>query len=374
MNFSTSLRTSIKSLSLSALAATLLVACSASQQVYDDDGIYSSNESANATSQEANSSNGSNTQVYKNYFEKGAQELGELEGEGAIFTDIEEYSSEDGNAIYVDGTDFESATGYGAWGDEVQDVQVTIYNNSPIWGWNRWGGLGWNGGFGWGRGFGWGGNFWSPWYGGAYYNPFWGGGFAYYSPFYYYGNFNRFNNFNYGYANHRYNGNRVAYSAGRRSINSSGRRMGATDAIAASRSRLRTSSRSRATYSRNKGTARPTSSRNGTYRNGVSRGTPNSAQRPSTGSRPNTYSRPSSRTRPTTRPNSRPTRPSGTQSRPSSRPSGSKARPSSRPSRPMSRPSSSSRRSSYSRPSSSSSRSSGSRSTSSSSRSGGRRG
>lgn len=373
MNFSTSLRTSIKSLSLSALAATLLVACSASQQVYDDDGIYSSNESANATSQEETSSNGSNTQVYKNYFEKGAQELGELEGEGAIFTDIEEYSSEESNAIYVDGTDFESATGYGAWGDEVQDVQVTIYNNSPIWGWNRWGGLGWNGGLGWGRGFGWGGNFWSPWYGGAYYNPFLGGGFAYYSPFYYYGNFNRFNNFNYGYANHRYNGNRVAYSAGRRSINSSGRRMGATDAIAASRSRLRTSSRSRATYSRNKGTARPTSSRNGTYRNGVSRGTPNSAQRPSTGSRPNTYSRPSSRTRPTTRPNSRPTRPSGTQSRPSSRPSGSKARPSSRPSRPTSRPSSSSRRSSYSRPSSSS-RSSGSRSTSSSSRSGGRRG
>ncbi len=407
MELYTTILKSFKNLSLSLIGGVMVVSCTATQQVYDEDGIYSSSESVVVQEDQERVTDASNANVYKNYFEKGAQELEEIEEEGAVFTDIESYSSEDGSEIYIDESSFDASTGYAAWGDDPQDVEVNIYNNSPLWGFNRWGGfgfgygwggygLGWNRGFGWGGGFGnpyWGGGFWNPYWGGGFYNPYWGGGFGYAfnHPYGFYGN-----NF-YAY-NRGYRGGRVAYNTGRRTAGANvGRRSrNATDAIAASRSRLRASSgrnvtsRSRATYSRNRGTARPTNGRGTSYsdgisrgrpgsaaRDGVSRGRPTTAQRPSNGNRPNAYGRPATSTRPK---GSRPSRPNANRPSRPSRPSGTSTRPSSRPSRPAARPSrpSSSRSGSFSR-SSSSSRSSGvsrggGSSRSSGGRSGGRRG
>lgn len=387
MEFYTSLIRTTKNLSFVAVTSVFLIGCSSSQNFYDEDGIYSSPQADAASASGQEISSGANTQVYKNYFEKGVQELSELEEDGAVFTDIESYSSEAGTDIYVDGASFETNTGYAAWGDETQDVEINIYNNAPYWGFNNWGGFG-GYGYGWGGGFygnAWGGGFWSPWGYGihrGFNNPFFGYagyGFAYNRPYFHYGN--NFNNHYYGNYNRNYGG-RVAYSAGRRSaVSNTGRRSSAVNAISSSRSRLRSSSgrttqsTSRNTYSRNRGTstrvigARPTS----TSRDGITRGRPTS-----TSSDGVTRGRPTSASRDgVTRGRPSAARPSGTQSRPSRpvRPSGTYSRPASRPSRPSATPSrSSSRSSSVSRSSSSSSRSSSGSSSRSSGRSGGRRG
>lgn len=381
MEFYTSLIRTTKNLSFVAVTSVFLIGCSSTQSFYDEDGIYSSPQTDAASASDQEISSGANTQVYKNYFEKGVQELSELEEDGAVFTDIESYSSEAGTDIYVDGASFETNTGYAAWGDETQDVEINIYNNAPYWGFNNWGGFG-GYGYGWGGGFygnAWGGGFWSPWGYGfhrGFNSPFFGYGgygYAYNRPFFHYGN--NFNNHYYGNNGRNYRG-RVAYSAGRRSaVSNTGRRSSAVNAISSSRSRLRSASgrtssaTSRNTYSRNRGNSsrvigtrgRPTS----TNRDGVTRGRPTSANRDGvTRGRPNA-----------TRP-SRPTRPSGTQSRPSRpvRPSGTNSRPASSSSRPTATPSRSSSRSSSASRSSSSSRSSSGSSSRSSGRSGGRRG
>jgi len=376
MEFNTSLTSTVKNLSLVAIASVFLIGCSSTQNVYDDDGIYSSSQTDVSNVSEQEISSGANSQVYKNYFEKGAQELSELEEDGAVFTDIESYTSEAGSEIYVDGSSFETNTGYARWGDETQDVEVNIYNNNPFWGFNNFGGFGYGG-------FGFGGFYGHPWYGG-FNSPFFGygrfgyagfgfGGFGFggfgYGPFFNYGN--NFNNHFYARNGGNFRGGRVAYNNGRRSsISNAGRRSSAANAISSSRSRLRaaagraTRSTSRNTYSRSRGTGsrnigvRPSSA----SRDGVTRGRPAVAGRPASGSRPNA-----------TRP-SRPSRTSGNQARPSRpvRSSGTNSRPSSRTTRPAASSSrSSSRSSSYSRSSSrggSSSRSSGG------GRSGGRRG
>lgn len=371
------LKKSLQTLAIAVLGVITLASCSSSQTVYDEDGIYS-NPASEAEIVSTDNTGVSRTGVaYKNYFEQKAEALSQIPEEGAIFTDIESYTSTEGDLVdeeYYD--DFSEGTGYrsgnASWGEEVSDVTVNVYPSfaggfGGGFGWNQWG----FNRFGWG-GFGGGWGYYDPFFG-PFYNGWGYGGFGYgyaaWNPFCYGYNrpfYNRpFGNqhFNNGYGRR---GNGIAYSRGRRNS--------ASNVIAASRTRLRESSRSRSVYSRSRGTARPSSNRRGDARSNASR--PSNSARPS---RPN-YSRPSSTTRPTrpstsrpstTRPNtSRPSRPSTT------RPSGN-ARPASRPSRPnTSRPSSSSRPS-YSRPSSSrsssarsssSSRSSGSRS---SSRSGG---
>ena len=408
MEFNTSLMVTVKNLSFIAVTSVFLIGCSSTQNVYDEDGIYSSSQTDVSTNSEQEITNGANTQVYKNYFEKGAQELSELEQDGAVFTDIDSYSSEAGSEIYVEGTSFETNTGYAAWGDEAQDVEINIYNNSPYWGGS---GFGYGGygryGYGWGGGFygnAWGGNIWSPWGYGihrGYNSPFFGYGgygYAYNSPFLYYGN--NFNNHNHNYVNYgrNYRGN-VSYNTGRRSsVSNAGRRSSAVNAISSSRSRLRTaagrtSGTTRNTYSRNRGTSsrvigdRPTSaSRDGVTRgrptsasrDGVTRGRPTSASRDGvTRGRPTTTSRPTSGSRPNATRPSRPSRPSGTQSRPTRpvRPSGTNSRPASSSPRPAATSNRSSSRSSSTSRSSSSRSSSGSSSRSSSGvKSGGRRG
>ena len=407
MEFNTSLMVTVKNLSFIAVTSVFLIGCSSTQNVYDEDGIYSSSQTDVSTNSEQEITNGANTQVYKNYFEKGAQELSELEQDGAVFTDIDSYSSEAGSEIYVEGTSFETNTGYAAWGDEPQDVEVNIYNNGPFWGGNGFGYGGFAGyGYGWGGGFygnGWGRGFWSPWGYGfhrGFNSPFFGYngfGYAYNSPFLYYGN--NFNNHYYGNTGRNFRGS-VAYNNGRRSsVSNAGRRNTAVNAISSSRSRLRaaagrTSGTTRNTYSRNRGTSsriigdRPTSaSRDGVTRgrptsasrDGVTRGRPTSASRDGvTRGRPTSASRDGvTRGRPTTTRPSRPSRPSGTQSRPTRpvRPSGTNSRPASSSPRPAASSNRSSSRSSSASSSSSSRSSSGSSSRSSSGgRSGGRRG
>ncbi|WP_298330742.1 hypothetical protein [uncultured Dokdonia sp.] len=383
MEFNTSLLSTVKKITFLAVTSVFIIGCSSTQNIYDEDGIYNSSEAVVSNESDQKVSDGANTQVYKNYFEKGVQELSELEEDGAVFTDIESYSSEAGTDIYVDGASFETNTGYAAWGDETQDVEITIYNNNiPYW---RGFGFGY-GGFGNGFGFP---NpygirsyaaFWSPWGMGFWNTPHYGYGnfgYGYYRPFVSHGHYN------YG----TYNGARLAYnnSPRGRSLNT-GRRSSAVNAISSSRSRLRSASvrtssaTSRNTYSRNRGTStrviatRPTSAN----RDGVTRGRPTTTNRDGvTRGRPTTTNRDGvTRGRPVTTRPSRPTRPSGTQSRPSRpvRPSGTKSRPASSSSRPTATPSRSSSRSSSASRSSSPSRSSSGSSSRSSGRSGGRRG
>ena len=272
MEFNIPLKYTFKNLSLIIGATAFLVSCGSSQQFYDEDGIYSSVNTTATETQDVDPANG-NTQIYKNYFEKGAKEFGELEEEGAIFTDIESYTSE--GDVYVEGDGFETATGYAAWGDEVQDEEINIYYNSPYGAGFGYGGFGYGyGGFGFGgygygyAGYGYGGfgpyySFWSPWG----YRPFIGYGYAYGNSFY-----NRRGNFNNGFSSQfRGNRNAVAYNSGRRSLNNtrSVRRGSAASAVSASRARLRSSSgrtetvnRRRNTYTRNRGTV--SANRNGT--------------------------------------------------------------------------------------------------------------
>src|SRR5690606_11865597 len=121
---------------------------------------------------------------YKQYFGSKIDSYGDLneEDEDVIFTDIEAYTTsermdEEGNIIIDDNYD----DGYGAWGNNSENVVVNIYNY---------------GGYGSGYGFynrpyyGWYGNYWGyPYY--NYYGPSWGisYGWGYHSPYYGYYNY-----------------------------------------------------------------------------------------------------------------------------------------------------------------------------------------
>lgn len=365
-----------------------LASCSSSQAVYDDDGIYSKNNTE-IVPQEITGGTTGNGVAYRNYFEQGAEALEEIPEEGAIFTDIESYTSDDGSEgtiVYDDGTGYE--TGRAAWGEETEDITVNIYpdigfyggfgfNRFGFGGFNNWG---WGGGWAGGWGGGWGGGF-NNWGFGGWNGWGWGGpGFGFgnpWNPFCYgYGGFNGFNN---SFNNGGY-GRRVAYNGSRRTS--------ASSAIAASRARLRDNGRgttNRSTYSRGRGTTRPSTTSRGVARPTTSRG----VARPTTSrgvARPSTsrgVARPSGNTRGVARPSTSRgvARPSGN-SRGVARPSGNSRPSSASRSRGNSRPSSTSRsRSSSSRGtsarSSSSRSSSGSRGGSSrggSSRRGGGRG
>ncbi|RMB63971.1 hypothetical protein EAX61_00895 [Dokdonia sinensis] len=354
------LHRSIKPLAIAVLGAIALISCSSSQTVYDEDGIYSNPASETEVVITDNSGVTSTGVAYKNYFEQKADALGQIPEEGAIFTDIESYTSTEGDLQdeeYYD--DFSEGTGYrvgnAAWGEEVSDIVVNVYPSyaGGFWG----GGFGFNqwgfNRFGWG-GFGGGWGYYDPFFG-PFYNGWGFGGFGYgfgapWNPFCY--GFNR-PFYNRPFGNQHFNngfgrgGNGIAYSRGRRNS--------ASSAIAASRARLRESSRSRSVYSRDRGTVRPSSGNRGDARSSVRRST-NSART----SRPS-YSRPASGARPSS-PNT---------ARSSTSRSRGNARPATRTSRSSTARSSSSSRPSYSRPSSSS-RSSSARSSSSSRSSGSR--
>jgi len=314
------------SLVFTGVLALLLTSCGV---YYDpgyasEDGIYTSESSTTANEGAVDKTN-----YYKQYFQSKDKTFEDLPEEGAVFTDIDSYSTtesldEEGYIVIEENEEYQG--GNAGWGSNgTDDVTINIYNTPAI----GFGGFnGFYGGFGYG-GFGYGGYGFNPyWYGFGnpyWYRPFWGIGYSPYGfgfggafCYPYYGG--------YGYYN------TIAYQRGRRNIDYSSGRV-------ATRGR----SNARTSYSRSELNRRIVS-RSNPRGNSVNRGRP-------TTSRPNSsYNRPNS---------NRPSRPS--YNRPSNnRPSNSRpsySRPSnSRPS--YSRPSNS--RPSYSRPSSS--RSSGSRS------------
>lgn len=298
-----------------ALVAAILVSCGSYEQATYNDGIYGDERNASYGEQPVQSSPSSTS--YSQYFSDVADQYGEVEGEATVITDVESYSTAGNGPVN------------GAWGEQVDDVTVNVYNTggigawgygfanfgyfrprfyNPYWGsyqgfgwgggWNNfgvwgspyigagfgWGGWGWNNGFGPGFGFGFG----NPYWGGGFYNPYWNG--------YRYGN-------SYAYANGYRNGRsgiygRSNYNLGRsNNVGRAGRTYGRTGRNSTVRPRS------------TRPGARPSTTRPGAQRPRTTR--PGAQAKPRT-------TRPSAGTsRPrTTRP--RTTRPS-TQSRPSYR-------------------------------------------------------
>src|SRR5690606_23220783 len=210
------------------VALPLVIACGSSQKstVYDNDGIYNSeNDSYYEEEPVVNNNQGpytadpiQNQNYYKQYFDTKTQQYADEPSDSTdVFTDVEKYTSTDvvvdENGYFVEGTSYSQNTGWG----EVSNLEVNVYT-SPYYGyydfyWMRpvgwygyWGISPWYGGWGWNYGYGYAWNYWG-WYSPVWYGWGWG------HPNYY--NYN-----NHHYANH--NGY-VAYNRGRSSANYNGR-------------------------------------------------------------------------------------------------------------------------------------------------------
>jgi|SRR6476660_1521464 len=166
----------------------------------DRDGIYGSNDKGNAQTEPT---------TRKDYFS-----AYKTDENTEVFTDVENYNTtyaETPTAVAQE----QSATNYGGWGDNTENVTVNVYGgNWPYWGWNNY----WYGSY-----WGWG---WNSWIGPSW-TIGWGWGYPYYGyygygyPYYGYG----WNNYYYGngYHNH-YSNHSYAYNSGRRNYNYNGGR------------------------------------------------------------------------------------------------------------------------------------------------------
>jgi len=190
-----------------------LTSCGMYQQATYDDGIYSSDQERIQTTETVNTGN----DPYQNYFEQKSLEAEDRYG--AIFTDVDSYSSQDyaDPEVNVDAIGYTES--YAAWGQEIDDITVNVYAGtglgfSPfgvglwnrgfrgnLWGWNGGWGFGWNNwgwnNWGWNNAWGFGWNNWG-----------WNGGLL--GPYGYYG----YGGFYSPYFRHGYNG--YAYNTGRR--------------------------------------------------------------------------------------------------------------------------------------------------------------
>ncbi|MAP54762.1 hypothetical protein [Altibacter sp.] len=206
----TSFKKSI-SLAFAGISALLLTACGTYNNGYgDSDGIYNSETEVSTTTVEDSNEKAS---YYKQYFESKDKAFEDLPEENLIFTDIEAYTTtesidEDGYII-VEESDYEE--GYGAWGDNPENITVNVYNNGGF-GWygHGWFNPYWYGGY-WGNPFYWNNPYWNIGFGWGY--PFYG----YYGwghPFYYGGFYGGFYNPYYGYGGY----NNIAFNRGRRNL------------------------------------------------------------------------------------------------------------------------------------------------------------
>ncbi len=262
---------------------------------YEADGIYGESRPGIWEQQEPRKEEvkpNSNNSYYKNLFAQQAQMVDEAL-ESDIFTDVEDYSSNDGYDNYSEiGGDVVYVGGNAPWGDDPDSYSINIINN------------GFYGGFysPWRYGYG----FWgyrNPYFGG-WYDPFWPGGFwGGYGP-YAYGYGDPFWNFGFGFGfgfGHRYGygryyppyfyhynqynyyNNRVAYNAGRRNSsdfyrNTGNRRSSYARSIRDIRNSRYSTDRSSRVQRGNSGDSRMytrTTSRTGptrAYRSGSSRG------------------------------------------------------------------------------------------------------
>lgn len=196
----------------------LLASCGSYQYAgYEDDGIYS--DGNRETSYEENQYNDveeSNSEYYEDFFAEKSAQYENIPTEGAIFTDIESYSSQSnyqGEEVYED-ENYDSES-YGPWGSESNSVSINYYADYSY---PRFYYPGWIGGWDYGYGY-------NPYWGG-YHNSFgWNFGFGYHHyyngfyPPYYYGYGYGYNPYYYGYNSNYpfyYNRRNVAYNAGRR--------------------------------------------------------------------------------------------------------------------------------------------------------------
>ncbi len=152
------------------LSILTLTSCGSYQYVaHDDDGIYENqpNQPQHTPRTVEKKSNG----YYEQYFSEKSTQYGEIPEEGAIFTDIDSYASDQ---YEVDTT---SIVGYSegrpAWGSASDEVAINIYNTGfrPFYG------------YGWGFGLGYynyGYGYYNPWN----FNPYWNTGWYYGNPFY----------------------------------------------------------------------------------------------------------------------------------------------------------------------------------------------
>lgn len=189
---------------------------------YENDGVYG-DSSRNYEDQNQIESQESNRSYYKNLFEEEAALYGDVLEEGAVFTDVENYSSSNGD--YDTNMESNYQGGNPTWGSNPDSYTINIYNDGFY------------------------GGFYNPYWGGGLYayDPFWGPG--YYGPGYYgnpygygYGGYYGGYGYGYGIAVHPfiygaggwynpynfygnrytyYNNNHVAYNSGRRNATSS---------------------------------------------------------------------------------------------------------------------------------------------------------
>ena len=118
-------------------ALLLLASCSSYQYAgYDSDGIYSSSGDEAYTANDYRDDyeeSYDNTLYYKQLFSEKADEFGNVPAEGAIFTDIEDYSST-GNyqdELYQeDGMEYQ--TGRAAWGSDPDEISFLQSIDKPV--------------------------------------------------------------------------------------------------------------------------------------------------------------------------------------------------------------------------------------------------
>ncbi|MFN8273274.1 MAG: hypothetical protein U0X58_00145 [Flavobacteriaceae bacterium] len=154
---------------VSGIFSLWLFSCDTYQNVsyYDRDGIYSDfnqNKNESVSSTQSSSSN-----QYKDYFNS----LQNNAPNGEIFSDVEQYRSEnytenDSTLVYK--------TSYPDWGSNTTQTNINYYGSNWGLGWNNY--WGWNSAWNWNIGLGW----------GSWYDPYFGWGWnSWYNPYNYYG-------------------------------------------------------------------------------------------------------------------------------------------------------------------------------------------
>lgn len=164
---------------MAAMSTLLLASCGSYQYAGNsNDGIYGESGNDQILASESEIEYGTreeNGDYYKRMFEEEAALYGEVLAEGAIFTDVDAYSST-GNYDY-DNQNTNYQGGNAPWGNDPDSYAINIYDNSFYGGFFPYGGIGYLG-FDpfWGPG-----NFYGP-YGSGFYSPYgygFGPGFGY---------------------------------------------------------------------------------------------------------------------------------------------------------------------------------------------------
>ncbi|MFC5044473.1 hypothetical protein ACFSTE_14970 [Aquimarina hainanensis] len=258
-----------------AAALLMLTSCGSYQYAsYDDDGIYNDTRSQTNTetipsrnTTPAQTSGAAANNKYASYFSAKSAQYENIDGPGAIFTEVDDYASINGTTeIDTTVTGLQYHASQPSWGSTHDNVSVNIINTggfyNPFWGgigfYDPWYGYGWNsfyGPYNWGWNWGWGPNWgWGFSYNFFPYNRFYG---PYYRPFF---------RSRYGYAFHR--GARGAYvgrynALGRNAYSRGYNRSRSTSRYSGTRSRSNTYSGSRSRSSNYNG--RSTRSRTSNY-------------------------------------------------------------------------------------------------------------